>query len=236
VLLLTPSSVSYVSFQYDGYGRRTAKTISGSTTNYLYDGANVVQELSGTTVTANLLGAGIDEVFVRTDSNGAANFLSDALGSTIALTSNTGSTLASYAYEPFGNTTVTFGSSANRYEYTGRENDGTGVYFYRGRYYSATLQRFISEDPLGVSAGPNVYAYAGNNPISRMDPFRLDWQIGITGSFTVFGITVGVGGGGTVGISTNGTLSGTSLRLDYHADALNPDKDRDVVLINAGIE
>lgn len=54
-------------------GRRTGKAISGSTTNYLYDGANGVQELCGTTVTVNLLSGGIDEVFMRIDSNGAAN-------------------------------------------------------------------------------------------------------------------------------------------------------------------
>lgn len=153
-------------FQYDGYGRRTGKTISGSTTNYLYDGANVVQELSGTTVTANLLSGGIDEVFMRTDSNGAANFLNDALGSTIALTSSTGSTLATYAYEPFGNTTVTSGSSANPYQYTGRENDGTGLYLYRNREYSPTLSRFIGEDPIKFDGGNDFYLYADANPIS----------------------------------------------------------------------
>jgi len=35
------------SFTYDGYGRRVGKTISTTTTNYLYDGANIVQEFSG---------------------------------------------------------------------------------------------------------------------------------------------------------------------------------------------
>jgi RHS repeat-associated protein len=39
--------------------------------------------------------------------------------------------------------------SANPAQYTGRENDGTGLYYYRGRYYSPTLQRFASQDPLG---------------------------------------------------------------------------------------
>jgi RHS repeat-associated protein len=171
---LASMNFSNVSFQYDGHGRRTGKTISGATTNYLYDGANTVQELSGTTVTANLLSGGIDEVLMRTDSNGAANFLTDALGSTIALTNSSGSTLASYAYEPFGNTTVTSGSSANSYQYTGRENNGTGVYFNRGRYYSPTLQRFVSEDPIGIAGGINLYAYAGNDPIDFSDPFGHD--------------------------------------------------------------
>ncbi|MCI0417646.1 MAG: RHS repeat-associated core domain-containing protein, partial [Acidobacteria bacterium] len=40
------------------------------------------------------------------------------------------------------------GSSGNSAQFTGRENDGTGLYYYRARYYHPTLQRFISEDPL----------------------------------------------------------------------------------------
>ena len=161
-------------FQYDPFGRRVGKTIVGATTNYLYDGANPVQELAGTTPTANLLtGLGIDERFTRTDSSATANFLTDALGSTLSLTDGSGSTLASYTYEPFGNTT-TSGSSASTYQYTGRENDGSGIDFYRARYYNPALGRFISEDPLGFAgSGPNFYAYAGNDPISFSDPLGL---------------------------------------------------------------
>jgi len=43
------------SFHYDAVGRRRSKTVNGTTTNFLYDGLNVVQELNGTTPTANLL-------------------------------------------------------------------------------------------------------------------------------------------------------------------------------------
>jgi RHS repeat-associated protein len=164
-------NLSADSFTYDGYGRRVGKTISSTTTNYLYDGTNTVQELSGGSVTANLLtGLGIDERFTRTDSSGTANFLRDALGSTLELTNSSGSALAQYSYEPFGNTFVMSGISANTYEYTGRENDGTGVYFYRSRYYSPTLQRFIAEDPIGIAGGTNLYVYVGNDPILLTDP------------------------------------------------------------------
>ena len=63
---------------------------------------------------------------------------------------------------------------------TGRENDQPvlsgvegGLYYYRARYYSPTLQRFISEDPIGLDGGINFYVYVGNNPITRVDPFGL---------------------------------------------------------------
>ena len=77
------------------------------------------------------------------------------------------------------------GSSTNPYEYTGRENDGTGLQFNRARYYSPTLQRFVSEDPIGLTAGPNLYAYGLNSPVDLNDPSGL-WtgQLGLSGGRT----------------------------------------------------
>ena len=126
------------SFQYDSVGRRRGKTISGTTTNYLYDGLNLVQELtSGGTPTADLLtGLGIDETLTRADGSGTTTLLTDALGSTLALTDNSGSVQTSYTLEPFGATTVSGAASTNAAQFTGRENDGTGLYYYRARFYS----------------------------------------------------------------------------------------------------
>ena len=56
---------------------------------------------------------------------------------------------------------------------TGRENDGTGLMFYRARYYSPTLQRFISEDPAGFYGGLNFYRYVRNNPVRYRDSLGL---------------------------------------------------------------
>jgi RHS repeat-associated protein len=162
-----------LSFDYDAYGRRVGKTGFGTTTNYLYDGANIVQELVSGTPTANLLTGGIDEIFTRTDSNGTADFLRDALGSTIALADPSGSIETQYTFEPFGNVTLN-GSVTTPYQYTGRENEGTGLYFYRARYYDPTLARFTSEDPAGFAGGMNLYGYVGNNPLRYADPFGLD--------------------------------------------------------------
>ncbi len=161
-------------FQYGPFGRRVAKATILGTTNYLYDGENPAQELSGTSVTANrLTGLGVDEYFQRTDPSGTANFLTDALGSTVELTDGSGNSLAQYTYEPFGNTTGT-GTSSNPYQYTGHVNDDDGLYFYRNRYYSPTLQRFVSEDPIEFAGGFNVYAYVTDDPIRFNDPLGLD--------------------------------------------------------------
>ena len=163
------------SFQYDAFGRRKQKTVNGTTTNFLYDGLNVVQELNGATPTANLLTSlGIDETLLCTDSAGARAFLTDGLGSTLALTDSAGLMQSEYTYEPFGKTTATGTASTNAFTYTGREDDGTGLYYYRARYYHPALQRFVSEDPLGFRGGDvNLYGYVGNSPISFIDPLGL---------------------------------------------------------------
>ncbi len=176
------STLSGASFQYDASGRRASKTIGGAATSYLYDGVNVVQEVVAGTPSANLLVGGIDEVFTRTDSAGARSFLPDALGSTLGLTDSTGMLQTQYTYEPFGNTSVSGSTNANPYQYTGRENDGTGLYFYRARYYNPTFQRFASEDPIGFAGGINLYAYAGDSPTKYRDPSGLCTDPGGSGT------------------------------------------------------
>ena len=160
------------SFQYDAIGRREVKTVNGARTEFLYDGVNPVQETSGATVLANILGGlGVDEYFTRTDAGGTRTFLADALGSTVTLTDSAGAVQTQYTYEPFGKATVTGAASANTLQYTGRENDGTGLHYYRARYYHPGLQRFISADPRDFSGGDvNLYAYVFNKPIEFVDP------------------------------------------------------------------
>jgi len=88
---------------------------------------------------------GIDEPLVR---GGDEFFWADALGSVLRLTDATGAVTTSYRYDPFGRVNLASGSSTNPAQYTGRENDGAGLHYYRARYYHPILQRFISEDPV----------------------------------------------------------------------------------------
>ena len=165
------------SFVYDGVGRREKKIINGSLTEFLYDEVNPVQEISGATVLANVLtGLRMDELFSRTDvvEGTTSHFVPDAIGSVLGLANAAGAVQTEYTFESFGKTTATGTSNSNPYQYTGRENDGTGIYYYRTRYYQPQLQRFISEDLIGLASGDiNSYAYVFDNPLKSTDPLGL---------------------------------------------------------------
>ena len=159
------------SFSYDGLGRRKSKTIGGTTTGFWYDGIDILAELSSGTPTATYVrGLSIDEPYIRKQSGGDEFYQPDALGTTLALTDGSGASSTTYTQEPFGNTIKT-GTSTNAFQYTGREEDGTGLKYYRTRYYSSGLQRFISEDL--VPSGSNLYTYVLNSPFRYIDPLGL---------------------------------------------------------------
>jgi len=133
---------------------------------------------SGTTAASYFRGLAIDEPWQRTDI-GAANtnrvYLADGLGSIVALTDTNQVVDTQYFYDPFGGTTNTGTGNKNSYQFTGRENDATGLYYYRARYYHPALGRFISEDPLGMMSGDaNVYVYGRNSSLNLIDPSGMD--------------------------------------------------------------
>lgn len=48
-----------------------------------------------------------------------------------------------------------------------------GVYHYKARQYHAGLGRFLQTDPIKYTAGTNLYAYVGGDPVNMTDPFGL---------------------------------------------------------------
>ena len=162
------------SFKYDVLNRRVEKTVNGNTVNYIYDGAQAIAEITGGSVSAAILtGLNIDEVLARYAASGNRTYLTDALGSVIAQANDTQAIENYYAYTPYGETTALGPDGGNAAQYTARENDGTGLYYYRARYYDPVLKQFTSEDPIGLRGGINSYRYVGGNPVSFADPMGL---------------------------------------------------------------
>jgi RHS repeat-associated protein len=183
------------SFVYDGVGRRQRKAINGTLTDFVYDGLNPVREASGANTIELLTGLGIDEYFVRTDPSGSQTLLREALGSTVSLIDASGSVQTEYSYEPFGTTTASGAASGNELGYTGREADGTGLHYYRARYYYPTFQRFIAEGPIGFAGGDtNLYAYVWNSPTGLVDALGLDAWSDAGNLAAGFGDTISLGG------------------------------------------
>lgn len=179
-------TVATISYQYDAVGRRIARTANGFTTRYILDGDNVRLELNGSNqVIAANTEAGLDRLLVRDTASGSYFVHQDGLGSTIAVTNSSGVVIERYRYSSYGQISVFDANFAPKSgniplipeTFTGREWDSdAGLYFNRARFYSPTMGRFISQDPIGLKGGINYYAYVGNNPISRTDPMGL-WNL-----------------------------------------------------------
>ena len=110
------------------------------------------------------------------DSNAVYYYHYNALGSVVALSDSSGDSCQSYEYSVYGQTAVSDPNFiANPYMFTGRRFDyETGLYYYRARYYNPYIGRFLQTDPIGYSAGMNMYAYCKNNPLCLTDPSGND--------------------------------------------------------------
>jgi RHS repeat-associated protein len=164
-------------FVYDAEGQRRRKIAGGVTRDYIIDDDHGVEErlsggLSGTV--RYFPGTEIDGWLGRVGATGATTyFLADHLGSVVRQTDAAGVPTLTRTYDAWGRldaTSAGIGGPA----YTGREWDPeTALYYYRSRYYSPALGRFISEDPAGLGGGTNLLAYVENRPTVATDPFGL---------------------------------------------------------------
>jgi RHS repeat-associated protein len=175
IAVRTPTQT--VTFRYDALGRRTEKTGS-TTTRYIYDLEDIVEERDGNNVLMfrYVHGPGIDEPLARRSvvAGQTVFFHIDALGS-IADVASAGPTVevsSAYRYDSYGNPLL--GANSSGFAFAGREWDAeTGLYFYRARYYEPTQGRFVSEDPIGLLGGSHYYLYVRGNPLLWVDPLGL---------------------------------------------------------------
>lgn len=164
-------------FKYDPFGRRIQKSGPLGITNYLYDGANSIEEVDngGSVLARYTQDQAIDQPLSELRSGAISNYEFDGIGSVTSLSSSNGALASTYTFDSFGKLTASTGTLTNPFQYTGRDFDSeTGLFYYRARYYDPLGGRFISEDPIGLSGGINEYAYVRNDPTRLVDPFGLD--------------------------------------------------------------
>jgi RHS repeat-associated protein len=208
-----------IEYTYDSSDRRIGKKIDGVTTErYVYDGSNIALVFDGTGTHTHryLYGVGVDQVLADERGGTVVWALSDNQGTLRDLVDGNGTILNHIVYDSFGQVKSQSDASVEfRYGYTGRDRDTeTGLDYYRARYYDAANGRFISEDPIGFSAGDsNLTRYVGNNAVNAVDPSGLQemrWPLPNPIDILIFGgeaIKAGLDYAGKGGVFNPGGLS-----------------------------
>jgi RHS repeat-associated protein len=164
-----------INYEYNPFGLRISKTVNGNTSNYVLDNNRVIEEWEdGNLVRKFIYGVGIDEPLVMKTGGSKYFYHFDALGNVRNLTDSTGTTVASYKYDIFGDFQLSGSSHGNPYTFTGRRHDSeSDLFYYRARYYSPNLGRFLQTDPIVGKKEQNLYVYILNNVINHKDPQGL---------------------------------------------------------------
>ena len=162
-------------YLYDGLGRRVRIQSGGNTRNLHHDHlGRLLFETNGSgQLSAVYIYAG---GMLVAQGDGSGNYLfplRDKTGNTLALTDQSGTVVAAYAYGPYGAGAGKTGSATTPFTYVGAfgvMDEGDDLYFMKNRYYDAVSSRFLQRDPIGFAGGINLYQYVGSNPVDSIDP------------------------------------------------------------------
>jgi RHS repeat-associated protein len=175
-----------VTYAYDPLDRRIRSEVdpdgdgpaAPQATWTAHDGHNPYADFAGAGAlqTRYLHADAVDALLARTTSGGAtAWYLPDRLGSVRAIADAAGAVVNRTSYDAFGRvSSETNPQNGDRFKFTGRELDPTGLQHHRARPYDPVSGRWLREDPLGLAAGdPNLDRYVANQPTHYVDPTGL---------------------------------------------------------------
>ena len=165
-----------VSFTYDAEGLRTGKTVNGEKTVYVWDGDQVVMELSKGGAVQKRYIRGNDLVYADKGENTEKTYyVTDMHGNVVQLLDESGNVTKTYEYDSFGNEVKPEKKDENPYRYCGEYYDKeTEEVYLRARYYEPSVGRFITRDTYtGESDEPlslHLYTYCENDGVNAWDP------------------------------------------------------------------
>jgi RHS repeat-associated protein len=173
-----------VAYAYNGFNELLSRTENSATTRYHYhygiDHAPILAESVGGVMQRYYVwspGGTLLYTIDPTQSNAVAFYHFDRIGSTLALSNDSGAATDQYAYDPYGRLMTHTGINTQPFTFVGqggiRQEGASGaLYQMRARYYDANTGRFLSRDPAwpnGQALALNPYAYANINPLSYAD-------------------------------------------------------------------
>lgn len=165
-----------VSFTYDAEGFRTSKTVNGEKTVFVWDGDQLVMELSESGKVQKRYIRGNDLVYADKGTDTEKQYyVTDPHGNVVQLTDESGAVIKTYEYDSFGNEVNPDRKDENPFRYCGEYYDKeTEEIYLRARYYQPNVGRFLTRDSYtGESDEPlslHLYTYCENDGINSVDP------------------------------------------------------------------
>mgnify|MGYP003607101238 FL=1 len=164
-----------VAYSYDSAGRMITRDDGSDVTNFVWDRWTIAREITGLSVTTFCSPHGFLFSFIRDGARFDAHF--DALGSVRLVTDDEGDVVLRRDFDASGSELAGGFDSVPGgmpYGFIGglgaRKDLATGLVYMRSRHYDPQLARFISRDPVRLHGSLNSYVYAGNSPVTNVDP------------------------------------------------------------------
>ncbi|ETD35133.1 type IV secretion protein Rhs [Pseudomonas chlororaphis subsp. aurantiaca PB-St2] len=173
-------SGSTATYKYDVFGSRIAKTVDGRTTEFLWQGEQLIAESAENRYRTYIYEPGTFRPLAMLDGEGPAQatpfyYQLDHLGTPQELTAYSGEIMWSAKYRAYGNLAALDVSEIdNPLRFQGQYFDTeTGLHYNRHRYYNPSSGRFLTPDPIKLAGGLNNYQYVPN-PTGWVDPLGLN--------------------------------------------------------------